>query len=238
MELVGYIRVSTEEQRDNSSLGEQTHRLRSYCAAYGHKLVRIYEDVGSGRDTRHREAYNQAVKALVNNQADGLVVTSLDRLARRALDLLKLAEEVIDPHQKALVILDLGIDTSTPIGRCMLTNMAAVAELERKLIAKRTLDGRRAKAEAGGYAHGAPPFGYRAQNGELVLSEREQECISVIVMLWGSGWGVRQIAKYLTVSGLTTKKGKMWRAEQVSRILARTQIQDLTGRPLPRCQKA
>jgi site-specific DNA recombinase len=41
MKLVGYIRVSTQEQADNTSLADQRKKIKSYCAATGHELVEV-----------------------------------------------------------------------------------------------------------------------------------------------------------------------------------------------------
>ncbi|NMW24496.1 recombinase family protein, partial [Rhodanobacter denitrificans] len=47
MNLVGYIRVSTEEQaREGVSLGQQLARLGAYCDLHGHLLMASYSDEG------------------------------------------------------------------------------------------------------------------------------------------------------------------------------------------------
>jgi hypothetical protein len=51
MKLVGYIRVSTQEQADNTSLADQRKKIKSYCVAMGHELVEVFEEVGSGKNT-------------------------------------------------------------------------------------------------------------------------------------------------------------------------------------------
>jgi DNA invertase Pin-like site-specific DNA recombinase len=43
MKLVGYIRVSTSGQEDNTSLTEQRRRIQAYCDAFGHELVYVFE---------------------------------------------------------------------------------------------------------------------------------------------------------------------------------------------------
>lgn len=49
MKLVGYIRVSSESQADNTSLSEQWRRIAAYCEAFGHELVKVFQEVGSGK---------------------------------------------------------------------------------------------------------------------------------------------------------------------------------------------
>ena len=51
-------------------------------------------------------------------------------------------------------------------------------EYERSIIALRLRSGRRRKAENGGYAYGAPGFGYRAEGRELVAVPEEQAALA------------------------------------------------------------
>jgi DNA invertase Pin-like site-specific DNA recombinase len=179
MRLVGYLRVSSECQEDNTSLAEQERRIRAYCDAFGHELVTVYKEVGSGKDTENRPVFQAALER-VRTEVDGIVALKLDRIARNCRDVLTLVEDVLQPNKKALVLLDLNVDTSTPTGKMILTVMAAVAELERAQIHERMQGGRKAKASSGGYAYGAPRFGVQAISGELVADDVEQQVIEVI----------------------------------------------------------
>jgi Resolvase, N terminal domain len=64
MKLVGYIRVSTQEQADNTSLADQRKKIKSYCVAMGHELVEVFEEVGSGKNTTDRPLFTQALEAV------------------------------------------------------------------------------------------------------------------------------------------------------------------------------
>lgn len=220
MKLVGYVRVSSESQEENTSSDEQERRIRAYCEAFGHELVKVYREVGSGKDTENRPLFLEALE-MVKSEVDGIVSLKLDRIARNCRDVLTLVEDVLQPNNKALVLLDLNVDTSTPTGKMILTMMAAVAELERAQINERTQGGRRAKAVSGGYAYGAPKFGHRAENGELVTDPQEQEVIEVIRRHHKSGKSLRAIAEYLNCKGYKSKRGSKWQHTSVKVILDR-----------------
>lgn len=220
MRLIGYVRVSSESQAENTSLAEQRKKIEAYCTAYGHELVALFEEVGSGRDVENRPAFLEALEA-VRSGADGIIATKLDRVARNTRDVLALVEEVLQPHNKALILLDLQVDTSSPTGRMILTVMAAVAQLERDTINDRTQGGRKAKAENGGYAYGAPKFGTKAVDGELVTDDQEQEIIELIHRHRRSGKSTRAIAIWLNNHGYRTKRDKEWQSAQITRILQR-----------------
>jgi len=215
MKLVGYVRVSSESQAENTSLEEQQRRIESYCDAFGHELVKVFVEVGSAKDMDHRPEF-QAALEMVANDADGIIALKLDRVARNARDVLALVEDTLQPNNKALVLLDLQVDTSNPTGKMILTVMAAVAELERNTINDRTQGGRKAKAAKGGYAYGSPAFGQKATgDGELVTDESEQATIDVIRRHRKSGKSFAKIADYLNGKGYRTKRGGQWHASSV-----------------------
>lgn len=68
------------------------------------------------------------------------MVTKLDRLARNTRHLLEISE-FLQQKQVALRILNLGIDTSTPTGKLMLTMIGAIATFERELMLERQAEG-------------------------------------------------------------------------------------------------
>ena len=220
MKLVGYVRVSTKNQEDNTSLADQERRIKAYCEAFGHELINLYVEVGSGKNTKDREQFNLALEDVKNN-ADGIIALKLDRIARNTRDVLALVEDVLQPDNKALVLLDLQVDTSSPTGKIILTVMAAVATLERDTINKRLQGGREAKNDDGGYAYGSPKFGETSVDGELVTDDKEQETIDIIRKHHKSGKSQRQIAEYLNSKGIVSKQGKKWSSTTVGRVLER-----------------
>jgi DNA invertase Pin-like site-specific DNA recombinase len=111
--------------------------------------------------------------------------------------------------QWALVILDLGVDTTTPSGEMIANVMATFAQFERRLIGQRTKDALAAKRRAG-VQLGRPP----------TLSD------DVIVRLWvlrDSGLSYREIADIATAEGWPTGHGaKRWHGNTVrAALLAR-----------------
>jgi DNA invertase Pin-like site-specific DNA recombinase len=73
-------------------------------------------------------------------EGDVMMVTKLDRLARNTRHLLEISE-FLQHKQVALRILNLGIDTSTPTGKLMLTMIGAIATFERELMLERQAEG-------------------------------------------------------------------------------------------------
>src|ERR1019366_540849 len=98
----------------------------------------------------------------------------------------------------------------------------SVSEYERSMVVLRLRNGRRRKAQMGGYASGAPAFGLEARDGNLIESEDEQLTIKRIVELRASGASLRRICSTLESEGHRSKRGgTSWQPMAVKRILDR-----------------
>ncbi|WP_399457418.1 recombinase family protein [Streptomyces sp. WAC05950] len=81
--------------------------------------------------------------------------------------------------------------------------------------------GRRLKSEQGGYAYGAPPYGWVAVAGGLAPDAREQEARARALQLRGEGVSLRAICVILDSEGHRTRSGRPWSSGALSRILDR-----------------
>jgi DNA invertase Pin-like site-specific DNA recombinase len=110
----------------------------------------VFTDEVSGKLARRPELDKALLS--VNREGDQLVVTKLDRLGRSLEHLIQLSKELAG-RGVDLVVLDQGIDTSTPVGKMFFHILGAVAEFEAALASERTLDGleaARARGRTGG----------------------------------------------------------------------------------------
>jgi DNA invertase Pin-like site-specific DNA recombinase len=62
-------------------------------------------------------------------------------------------------------------DPGDPARKVIRQVLGAVAEYERSMIALRLRSGRAGKAQAGGFAYGAPPYGYAARRRTRVAED-------------------------------------------------------------------
>jgi len=136
--MVGYARVSTADQGDaGAGLEAQRAAIRTACTARGWHLAAIHEDVASGKSLDGRPGLGEALNAIHQGAAAGLVIAKLDRLSRSVID----AATTIEQAKREgwnLVALDLGVDFSTAAGEAMANMTAVFAQLERRLIGERT----------------------------------------------------------------------------------------------------
>ena len=136
MTSFAYIRVSTAEQ-GRSGLGMEAQRRRieerARVSDWG-PLTWCVDDGWSGKSL-DRPALNRILERI--GPGDRLIVAKLDRLSRSVLDFVGLLGRSRDGGW-SVVVLELDLDTSTAVGRFVVTTLAAVAELERGLISERT----------------------------------------------------------------------------------------------------
>lgn len=223
MKVVGYARVSTSGQvEDGHGLEIQDSAIREWTKQHRHRLVAMYRDEGVSGSTDAREGLEEALTGVKYNGIEGLVVASLDRLAR-SLTVQEAALQQVWSSGGRVFAVDTGEvladDPDDPIRTFVRQVLGAVSQLESGMIARRLRRGREHKAKMGGYAHGAPPYGYRAEGGELAPDRDEQEAISLAVEMRESGASFRQIANHLNDEGIASKRGGRWHPQTVARVV-------------------
>jgi DNA invertase Pin-like site-specific DNA recombinase len=228
MRLAAYLRVSTDAQTDGLGLEVQATAIAKWASAKGHSIAGTFTDAGisgsNGIDTRTGLA--DAHAALKDGIAAGIVVYRLDRLAR---DLI-LQEQILAELRRngwaafstsaseAAYLLD---DPGDPSRKLIRQVLGAVAEYERSMITLRLRSGRARKAETGGFAYGAPPYGYRTVDGELVAVAHEQATLARIRQMHHDGKSLRWIAHVLNTEGVKPRRGRAWYPGVLCRLVDR-----------------
>ncbi|MDB5602141.1 MAG: Resolvase domain [Xanthobacteraceae bacterium] len=226
VKFVSYLRVSTDRQ-GRSGLGIEAQRaaVERFLNGGNGTLVREYVETESGK----RSDRPKLKAALAHAKAVGatVVFAKLDRLTRN-VDLLRaLVTSSVD-----LVFCDLPHVPPGAMGRFLLTQMAAVAELEAGLVSERT-KAALAAAKARGVKLGNPN-GARAMRGKQVgnaaavarikgAADERASGLHAIVddVLAGGVTGVRALATALNERGILTPRGAKWHATSAQRLMVR-----------------
>jgi DNA invertase Pin-like site-specific DNA recombinase len=224
--FISYLRVSTDKQgRSGLGIEAQREAVTSYLNGGRWTLVAEYVETESGR----RSDRPKLAAALSHAKAVGakLVFAKLDRLTRNVDLLRSLVASEVD-----LVFCDLPSVPPGPMGKFLLTQMAAVAELEAGLIGERTK-----KALAAAKARGVKlgnPNGARALRGKQTgnteavtkikqkAAQRALDLQGIIDGLKRSGiTTVRSITSELNRQGISAPRGSTWHPTAVARLLGR-----------------
>ncbi len=144
-----YARVSTAGQTPENQLAA----LRAFAAARAWCAVEFVDHGFSGARER-RPALDALLAAARARKVDVVACVKLDRLARSVRHLVALVTE-FEALGVDLVVLDQGIDTTTPTGRLLFHVLASIAQFERELIRERVVAGVR-RAQAQGRKLGRP----------------------------------------------------------------------------------
>ncbi len=179
----GYARVSSKAQ-------DYQAQVEALKAAGCEK---IYSEKQSGKSRDGRPEFAKLMKALL--PGDTVVVTKLDRLARSSRDLHNILHELDGLSAGFTSLGESWCDTTTDVGRLMLTIMGGIAQFERSLIRSRT-DAGIERARRQGKKFGRPE---RLDDGQKrVIADR-----------YGKGATIPELAEEYGVG-----VGTIWRALQ------------------------
>lgn len=208
VKVVGYARVSTSEQGESGAgLAAQRLAITVEAERRGWQLALIVEDIASGRTMRGRDGLAEALRMIEAGEADGLLVSKLDRLSRSVADFATMLAR-FQAKGWGLTLLDIGLDTTTVTGAAMAHVVSAFSEMERKRIGERTREAL-AERRAVGVRLGRPP----------VLSCEVRERIR---RMREGGASLARIADTLSNDGTPTAHGGVrWYPSTVSKVLAR-----------------
>lgn len=179
MKFVAYYRVSTARQ-GNSGLGLEAQRdaVQRLAEFRQGQIIKAFEEVESGgKNNRPQLA---AALDFAKRQHATLIVAKLDRLARDAKFLLNLSDGNVP-----LLFGDFpDLDCTTPVGRMVLTQMASVAEFERRRISERTKAAIAASKARGTQWGGVRPNNTldderRAAGRAAILQRSEQKAVEL-----------------------------------------------------------
>ena len=181
MRVALYARVSTSDQ----TTAPQLDALHGYAEARRLEIVEEYIDHGISGSKDRRPALDEMLAKAKRRAFDAIAVVKLDRLARSTRHLTQLAGE-LEALGVDLIVVDQGIDTSTPAGRLLFNVLAAIGEFELDLIRERVEAGVKS-AKRRGVRFGRP----------RLLDDQQRARIR---RLRASGSSLRSIARLMGVS--------------------------------------
>lgn len=208
MRIALYIRVSTAVQFEKgNSVPEQKKRLQAYCESRGWSDYDFFIDPGHSGSNLARPGLQKMLDSI--NAYSLVLVYKLDRLSRNQRDILYLIEDVFQKNGVEFNSITENFDTSTPVGKLMLSMMGAFAELERQQINERMTMGRIAAAGKGKWRGGSGvPTGYiyspksSGGSGRLEIDESKARFVRKMFDLCENGYSLNHIKEEMERCGL------------------------------------
>jgi site-specific DNA recombinase len=218
-----YLRVSTDDQEDNTSLEQQEKDCREYCDINGHSVVGVYKNVYTGSVWRERKGFMEMRARYLRGEASGLVIRTYSRFTRIIAHYYVLTEEMREYNVKLLCVKEVYDDTV--IGRMLQGIQMGFNEQERETTRQRMMDGKRARVENRQQYLAArkPPYGYQfndpVKKSKLIINEEEAEVVRWIIEQRAESKAYNRIARELIEKDIPSPAGKIWSKRAIERII-------------------
>jgi len=207
MKVVGYIRVSTDEQASHGvSLAMQERRVMGYCIAKDWQLVEVVRDEGRSAKDLNRPGVQCLLEMVDQRVIEAIIIYKLDRLTRSVGDL----NHLIGALQKRgvkLVSIEESLDPTTACGELMMNLLISVSQWERRVIGERTRAAMQ-HLKSQGRVIGRAGFDDTTTLARIT-EERAQ------------GRSYQDIAQGLTRDGIPSGRGGQWTAMTLRRMALR-----------------
>lgn len=218
--VVGYVRVSTDEQ----NLGPEAQRaaLARWCEARGARLAAVCVDhgVSGAAALDRRPGLLAALDALAEHGAGTLLVAKRDRLARDVMTAAMVEAAAARVGGKVQSAAGEG-EGDDPAALLMRRMVDAFAEYERALIRGRTKAALAVKRTRGERVGALPIGSGLADDGHtLVVDAGEARAVELIRELRATGLSFVGIARELNERGIAARGGR-WHPTTVDRVLRR-----------------
>jgi site-specific DNA recombinase len=217
---IGYARVSTTGQAaEGYSLEAQRRKIDAYCELHDLVLVEVVEDAGlSGKSIAGRPGIRRLLGLVKTGKVDNVVILKLDRMARNLKEACEIAE-LLEKKKVSLHSISEHIDSGSATGRLFYNILSAMAAWEREIISERTKTALAVKRENGQRISGQAPYGFRFEDGNLVIDDDEQVVIAKIHELHRQGNSIRGIVHFLEANGYRNRNHRPFGRNEVWTIL-------------------
>lgn len=220
LRVAAYARVSTDSSEQLTSLEAQK--------TYYENLIRLnpeweyaglYYDEGiTGTKTDKRDGLLRLLRDCRNGKIDYILVKSISRLARNTVDTLEIVRELTD-RGIYMSFEKEKIDTRNMNGELLLSILSSLAQSESFSISANEKWAIQKRYEQGTFVIGYPPYGYKNENGQMVIIPEQAEIVRWIFDEFLSGNGTYRIANALNDKGLPSKKGGKWTSSGINGML-------------------
>ncbi|MBX3245766.1 MAG: recombinase family protein [Myxococcales bacterium] len=225
-----YTRQSVARgEQDLTSCEVQRERCEDYVRAMQYEgwvtLDEHFDDLGVSGGNLERPALRRLLSWCVQGRVDVVVVTSIDRLARKMSDWVRL-NDWLKQASVELVILQGAGGARGPLAELVNNVVASLAEFERDIISERLREAKGRARAHGRRAAGRVPLGYEADPNtrQLVVDEDEAALVRAFFERCAAGESGASIAAWANDAGHRTKVhggkgGAMWTGRSVLQVV-------------------
>ena len=221
-----YTRISSIQQEGNTSLEQQRDAGQYVADRLGMKTKLWDEGVASsyGDDIEDRPVLAEMMSQVQDGQIKRIFVEYTDRLSRNQKSWSAI-RFLLERHEVKLYTASSTepLDLQDPTDELILAVLSAINIFENKQRKNRMTTGRYRKIEENKWHGGAAPFGYRIEEGSLVVDEYEGKWVDEIFKTYAETRSIQNIRLMLRENNVKTRRGKtIWSSGSVEKLLTNT----------------
>lgn len=218
--VAAYCRVSTASDEQIISLEAQKAHYEDYIKSNDEwEYAGLFYDEGiTGTKKECRDGLLSLIDACENGLIDLVITKSISRFSRNTMDCLELVRKLIGLNVTVIFEKE-NLNTSTMESELMLSILSSLAESESVSISENSKWSVQKRFQNGTFIIAYPPYGYKNDNGEMVIVPEQAEVVKQIFADTLEGKSTHTIAKELNEQGITSKKGGKWTPGTINAII-------------------
>jgi len=221
MKIIGYLRVSTDQQVESGlGLDAQRAACENHAKKMGLEVAQFFSDEGLSGALSHEDRPGLTSAINILKKTDILVIAKRDRLGRDPDDIGDITRTIKRKGARIISAAGEGTEQDDSASKFMRRVLDGAAEYERNIISDRIKDALKVKKDRGERV-GHIPFGYKLAENNVNLEQNEVECniINNMKELRAKGLSIRDIAVVLNKKGLLNREGAKWKHASLFRIM-------------------
>lgn len=215
-----YCRVSTHLKTQESSMESQCRHYEEMIRANPDwDFVGIYMESGvSGTRAETRPELQRLLTDCRAGKIDLILTKSISRFSRNTTECLEMVRTLTGLGVNLFFEKE-NIHTATMDSELMLTLLACFAEDESRSISRNTKWGIRKRFQDGTFKSNMAAYGYKWENGQLVIVPERARIVKRIFKLTLAGNGMTNIARILNDDGIPAPRGGRWTPGSLKQIV-------------------
>ncbi len=221
LRVAAYCRVSTDSDAQLESLETQKTHYESYINSRDDwAFAGLYFVEGiTGTRADKRPKLMRLIENCKAKKVDFVITKSISRFSRNTTDCLDIVRTLLNLNIPVYFEKE-NINTGSMESELFLSILSGMAEGESTSISENNKWGIKKRFENGTYKLGYVPYGYRWENGEIIVDPEQAVIVKRIFSELLAGKGTDAIAKNLNTENVPTKKCGRWTSTSIRGILA------------------
>ena len=217
MKGIIYARYSTQKQ-DKKSIKDQVLICEAEAQRRGIEIIAVFFDIEESGYNPERPGYKAMLNYIRQNPVKYLLVHHTSRISRDTAELKIRARELKYLYGVEILFVSQGVSTENENFELLFSAYGIADEQYIESVRKNTWRGLYGRLLTG-KAVMAPRYGYKLENGELKINEKQAKVVRKIYELYSQGHGYKYITQLLNKERIPAPRGSRWTHNAVREIL-------------------